>query len=171
MEIFMICLKIFLARTTDVTFGTLKTIYIMKGKKLFSTTLAFVEVFIWFLIAREALNTTLDSIFIPISYAAGYAFGTYVGMFISEYFIDSIIGLQVITTQFTKEMAETIRSNGYAVSIIDLRKEKGKVNKVMLVIQTHKSKYQKLIKLVKSMDGKAFIIINETKYVQNGYLK
>ena len=75
---FLICLKIFAARIVDVTLGTIRTITLVQGKTLKATFLAFFEVFIWFVIAREALNIELDSIVIPISYASGYALGTYI---------------------------------------------------------------------------------------------
>ena len=55
---------------------------------------------------------------------------------------------------------------GYAVSIINLV---SKDNKYMLYIQVDSKKYQKLIKLINSLDNKAFIVVNETKVVYNGY--
>ena len=37
----------------------------------------------------------------------------------------------------------------------------------MLFIQIDKQKYSKLQKIIKEYDEKAFIVVNETKYVQN----
>ena len=73
------CLKIFAARIVDVSLGTLRTRYFVKGKTIEPFIIAFVEVLIWFVVAREALNTDGNMFFIAISYAGGYATGTLIG--------------------------------------------------------------------------------------------
>lgn len=171
MTILLLCIKIFLARILDVSIGTIRMILIVRNKKLFGTFCAFFEVFIWFLIAKEALNTELNSIFIPIAYCAGYATGTYIGAFISDRFIDGVVGVQFITAKNTKEIVHTIRSKGFAVSIIPLKEEDNRDHKDMLYIQLNKSKLNKLTVLLKTLDEKGFIIVSETKSVVNGFLK
>jgi len=171
MDIFLLCLKIFFVRIIDVSLGTMKTILTVKGKKIIAACIAFVEVLIWFLVVREALNTNLKSFFIPISYALGYASGTLVGMFLSDKYIDGIIGVDVITTINTKDLIENLRKNNYAVSIIPLKREKLREKKEMLFIQINKNKIKHLTKLIKLYDKKAFIVVNETKYVRNGFIK
>ena len=58
------CLKIFLARIVDVSLGTIRTVLVVKGKSITPAVVAFFEVLIWFIVAREALNTELNSILI-----------------------------------------------------------------------------------------------------------
>ena len=41
----------------------------------------------------------------------------------------------------------------------------------MLFIEINKKRIDHLNKLIKSLDEKAFIVVNETKLVQNGYIK
>ena len=79
MELLFICVKIFFARILDVTISTFRQNIMLKGKIVISTILAFFEILIWFLVAREALVIAIDSIFIPISYSLGYATGTLIG--------------------------------------------------------------------------------------------
>ena len=43
----------------------------VKGKKIYATTIGFFEVFIWFIIVREALNTNVSSLWIAYSSALG----------------------------------------------------------------------------------------------------
>ena len=92
-----ICIKIFLARIVDVSLGTIRTGLGVKGKNITPAIVAFFEVLIWFYAAREALSTNIDSILIPIFYSGGYAAGTYIGTFISNRFVEGLIGVQVIT--------------------------------------------------------------------------
>lgn len=49
----LMCLKIFLARIIDVTLGTVRTVLVVRGRKNTAALIAFVEVLIWFLIARR----------------------------------------------------------------------------------------------------------------------
>ena len=46
---------------------------------------------IWFLIAREALNTTGNMLFIAVSYAGGYATGTFIGSKLSKLLVINLL--------------------------------------------------------------------------------
>ena len=101
----ILCLKIFFARIIDVTLGTIRTVLVVRGRRFTPAIIAFFEVLIWFLVAREALTTDVKSIIIPICYAAGYATGTYIGGYISNNFVEGLIGVQVTTkTSGVKKM-------------------------------------------------------------------
>lgn len=167
----IMCIKIFLARIVDVSMGTIRTVLVVKGRRLTPAIVAFFEVLIWFVVAREALNTSIDSILIPIFYSAGYAVGTYIGGFISNNFVDGLIGVQVITKEKTSgKMMDEIRDKGFGVSAIDLKNTKDE-NKDLLIIQLNKSNLKKLTHIIRTIDPDAFVIINETKYAQNGIIK
>lgn len=171
MMIFMLCLKIFLARICDVSIGTFRTMLIVKGKSLIAAFVAFIEVLIWFLVAREALNTGIDSIFIPIAYAGGYATGTFIGGILSKRFIDGLVGVQVVINETNKDIINKIREQGYGVSVVPLRYQKDQNKKAMLYIQINKSKLKSLINLITKLDSNAFITVNETQYIHNGFIK
>lgn len=170
MELLFLCIKIFLARIVDVSFGTIRTIMTVKGKRLYATMIGFVEVFIWFIIVKEALNTDIKSIWIAISYAGGYAAGTFVGGTLADIFIKGTFSIQVITSFKNNKMIDEIRNRGYAVSVIDA---KGKDNseKYMLYIEINKKNLNEIKKIIKENDEKAFIVVSETKLVQNGFIK
>ncbi len=171
MTLTFLCIKIFFARILDVSLGTIRTIVMVKGKTWVSGIIAFFEVFIWFYIAREALNTTIDSLWIGISYAGGYASGTIIGTFLSNHLINGIVGVQVISKSITKKEIELIRNHGYGVSVMDLKDDYEGIKKQMLYIQINNKSLKKLTKLIRSLDESAFIIVNDTKLIQNGYLK
>lgn len=167
MSLFLMCLKIFFARLIDVSLGTVRTIYTVKGKNFVASLIGIVEITVWFLVVKEALNTDNDSWWIVISYALGFSIGTYLGGVISGYFTKSKLGVQVVTSSRNKEMINEIRKCGYAVSVLDVYGNHG--TKYMLFIEIDGSKLRNLQLLIKKLDKKAFIVVNETKYVQNGY--
>lgn len=169
MELFILCIKIFCARIMDVSLGTVRTVLTVKGKKGYASIIGFIEVLIWFIIVQEAMNTELTSIMIAISYAGGYATGTYIGGFISQKFIPGTFGVQIITSIKNSELVNTLRKEGYAVSVIDVKGQEDE--KLMLFIEIDKKRFDHLQALVKSIDERAFLVVNETKMVQNGFFK
>lgn len=171
MELFLLCLKIFFARILDVSIGTVRTIFVVKGKNVVASFLAFVEVIIWFIVAREALNTGESSMWIAIAYSAGFATGTFIGSTFNKYFINGLVGVQIVSRKITKKEIDLIRSHGFGVSVVDLKDDYEGIKKQMLYIQINNKSLKKLTNLIKSIDDEAFVTVNETKFVQNGYLK
>jgi len=171
MELLMLCLKVFSVRILDVSLGTMRTIVTVKGKTKTASLIGFIEVLIWFLVVREALNTDIESIWIAISYAGGYATGTLIGGFLSNKFIKGNFGVQVILSKNDNGIVDTIRKEGYAVSVIDVKGQEQDKEKYMLFIEIDKRRFEHLRNLIKDLDEKAFIVVNETRMVQNGYFK
>ncbi len=170
MNIYSLCLQIFLFRIVDVSLGTFVTILTVKNKGVIATIIGFIDVLIWFLVVKEALNTNQESILIAISYAGGYAVGTYVGTFLSNILINGKLSVQVISNYLSKKNINTIRDNGYAVSEIEcIGKDNDK--KTMLFIEVDKKRLKYLSKIIKNLDKNAFIVANETKLVENGFFK
>jgi len=164
-----LCLKIFFVRIIDVSLGTVRTIMSVKEKTLIASLIGFVEITIWFLVVREALNTDQESIFIVLSYAGGFATGTFIGGKISNKFIKGYMCIYVITEQ-EKLLTSQLRDKGYGVSVIDI-KGKDETEKALLLIQINNNNLENLKKLIKQYDEKAFIIVNETKHIENGFIK
>ena len=168
MDILFLCLKIFFVRIIDVSLGTARTIIMVKGKGFIASLIGFIEVFVWFMIVREALNTQESGILIAISYSLGFAVGTFIGSILSDKFIEGNLGVEVITEK--KEIANAIRKNNYAVSVVDVNGQDD-IKKYMLIIEIKNKKLDELKKLIEELDKNAFIMISETKLVQNGYFK
>lgn len=171
MEVFLLCLQIFIARNIDVTLGTIRQILSVKGKSISAALIAFFEVIIWFYVARKALNTELTNFLIPFFYAAGYASGTFIGSSIAKKHINCIIGFNIIFENFNKNIEKTIKEAGFGMTIIDLEDTIKGHDKKMVYIQVNNRKTRKLINLVKDLDPKAFIVSNETRFIQNGFIK
>lgn len=168
MSLFFLCLKIFFVRIIDVSLGTICTILTVRNKRMLAAFLGFVEIFIWFVIVKEALNTDSTSIFIALSYAGGFATGTYIGSYLSEKFIKGNFGLQVITKKDSSLINE-LRSSGYAVSVLDVKGQDIEKEKYLLFLEIDKDHFSKVRTIIKKHDPNAFVVVNETKAVFNGY--
>lgn len=171
MEIILLSTKIFSARILDVSLGTIRMILTVKGKNLSASIMGFCEILIWFIIVKEALNTTETSFLIPMSYALGFASGTFIGSYLSDKFISGTLTVQIITSIKDKKIIKIIKENGFGVSVLEVNKYLGKQKKYLLLIEIDKNRLNKLKKLVKKLDKNCFITVNETKSVFNGYFK
>ena len=166
----MLCVKIFFVFFIDVSLATLVTVFTVKSKRLTATLLGFIDVIIWFLVVKEALNTDITSLWITFSYASGYAVGTFIGTTLANKLINSKISMQVILNHVSKSKIEKIRKAGYAVSQVDCT-GKNNTKRLMLFIEVDKKHLQNLKSIITSIDKSAFMVINETKFVENGFFK
>lgn len=164
------CLEIFFARIIDVSISTFRTMMMVRKKSILVPILAFIEVFVWFIAARKALNTEINSILIPVCYSLGYATGTYIGGFLSRRFIKNVNSIEVTTKRNNYKLIDTLRSDGLAVSVIAL-KDSYKDKKDLLIIDVKARITNETVELIKSLDKDAFIVVKDTKIVHNGYIK
>lgn len=170
MTLYLLCTKIFIVRIIDVALATIVTVLNVKGQKLKATIIGFVDVLIWFIIVKEALNTPIKSMWIALAYAGGYALGTFIGGSLTNLIIKGKISVQVIIDYASDEEINRIRDAGYAVSQIDC-KGKDNAKKIMLFIEVDKKHLNNLKTVIKEIDENAFVVVNETKYVENGFFK
>ncbi|MGM9879539.1 MAG: DUF5698 domain-containing protein [Bacilli bacterium] len=169
MNILFLCIKIFFTRIVDVTLGTLRTIITVKDKIFLASVIGFFEVLVWFLIAKEALDTASSSVLIGVFYALGFACGTYIGGKLSRRFIKGNLTVQVITSKASDKWLSSLRESGFAVSVMDIRQKDDDPDKYMFFMEINKNDFDKLHKLIKKFDKDAFIVVNESKVVINGY--
>lgn len=162
MSLLLTCIKIFFARILDVSLNTIRTTFVIKGKTFIVALIAFVEITIWLLVARTAINVELN-LWIVISYSGGYTMGTILGTTFINKFVKTNMELIVISTKIKN--TKKIKDKNFGVSI--LNKDK---NKTILLIETSKKRLDELTTLLKKLDNEAFITIKETKTIINGYM-
>ncbi len=170
MELLLLCIKIFIGRLVDVTLSTLVTVNVVKGQRAKATVLGFIDVFIWFIIVKEALNTDIESIWIALSYAGGYAAGTYVGSLLSQIFNKGTVSVQIITKDIDKKVTNIIKDSGYSASIIECKGIYAQDTNYMIYAQIENKKLKDFKSLVTKIDENAFITVTESKEMLNGYL-
>lgn len=169
MSVLVLCITIFFCRILDVSLGTFKTVLIVKGKTLFATIIGFVEVFLWFLVVREALTGGETSIWVAFAYAGGFAAGTFLGSILSKLIIKTKINVQIITSARDKTLIDCLHANGFPSTIIDAFGHGKKTERYLIFIEIDSHQFNKLKTLVLEKDAQAFVSVNEVKQTLNGY--
>ena len=129
------------------------------------------EIFIWFIVAREALLISIDSVLIPISYSLGYATGTLIGSLVSKRLIKGVVGVQIILKKDNEKLINSLKMRGYRINMLSMHSAYNSVPRVMLFVEVNSKSVEKLEKLVLQYDSSAFVAVSETKRVLNGTLK
>jgi len=158
-------LLIFLARICDVTLGTLRIIFISKGKKSLAPIVAFFEVFIWIIVISELLSQT-NNFFSYVCYAGGYATGSFVGMYVEERLAIGIQLLQVYTKKPAEELLQHLNQANYGATIIHGRGVNGSVAIVQTVV--NRKNLAQVESIINQFDSDVFCAIFDARTVQRG---
>ena len=169
--VLLLCIEVFLCRIFDVSLGTMRTILTVRGKTIFAAAVGFVEVFIWFLVVRNALDTEVGGVWVALAYASGFAAGTYIGGVLAKRFLKEALSVQIITSAQNDELIGAIREAGFAVSVLNVNRSEFGDAKYMLVIEIKSDNRRTLENIVYKHDPRAFVMIRETKFIQNGFIK
>jgi uncharacterized protein YebE (UPF0316 family) len=94
---------IFLARVVDVSLGTIRIIFISKGFKFLSLIVGFFEVLIW-LVAINQIWGNFTNIWLYLAYAAGFATGNYVGIWLDEKISLGSVMIRIIIRKNSKKL-------------------------------------------------------------------
>ena len=171
MTLFLMCIKIFFSRILDVSLGTLRMIYTVQGSKRTASVIGFFEVLIWFLVVRNAFNSSESGLILAVAYAGGYAAGTYTGGFLADKFIKGTVDVQVVTAGRDDALIEAIHREGFAVSAVNVNESEFSGEKYMLFAEVNASSLEQFRQVVYEYEPGAFITVHETKHVYNGFIK
>lgn len=156
----ILCFKIFLSRILDVSLSSVRTMFVVKCNKIMASLIAFVEIFIWFYAAKEALVSNSTSLCIIVSYALGYATGTFIGTLINEKFISGIYSLKVSLKVVNEKMLKNL--NSICLDVVSLKGE----GKNILFLEVDKKNYKELVNNIYIIDKYASIVINDAKFIR-----
>lgn len=156
----ILCFKIFLSRILDVSLSSVRTMFVVKCNKIMASLIAFVEIFIWFYAAKEALVSNSTSLCIVVSYALGYATGTFIGTLINEKFISGIYSLKVSLKGVNEKMIKKL--NSICLDVVSLKGE----GKNILFLEVDKKNYKELVNNIYIIDRSASIVINDAKFIR-----
>lgn len=167
-NIVLLCIIVFFARIIDTSLATIRTVMVVKDKTILAFVFAFFEVFVWFMIVREAI-TSLDYIFLlAIAYSSGYACGVMLGMYLTDKFIVSNVSVNIVVKQ-KKEVVDALINHNFAVSVSKVKGKDLISNKYMIFVATTTKRIDELKKIVTDIDSHAFIVVSENKAVVGGY--
>lgn len=158
-------LLIFMARICDVSIGTLRIIFVSKGKKNIAPFLGFFEVLIW-IIAISKIMENLDNYINYIAYAAGFATGNLIGMIIEEKLAMGIQMIRVFTNDRGMDLVKTLNISGFGATSVEAHGAKEKVSLIYTIV--HRNELEKVLEVINNFNPKAFYTIEDIRAVNEG---
>jgi uncharacterized protein YebE (UPF0316 family) len=158
-------LLIFLARIFDVTLGTIRIVFVSRGKKLLAPIFGFFEVLIWLLAIGQIMNH-LTNVFCYLAYAGGFATGNFVGLYLEEKLAMGTLVVRVIVNKEAAELVEFMRARGYGVTVVDGQGATGKVNLIFMVIK--RSELRAVTGFIREYLPQSFFSVEDVRQVSRG---
>ncbi|MEI6050280.1 MAG: DUF2179 domain-containing protein [Bacteroidota bacterium] len=158
-------LLIFLARICDVSIGTMRIIFVSKGKRNIAPILGFFEVLIW-ITAISKIMQNLDNYINYIAYAAGFATGNYVGMILEEKLAMGIQMIRVFAHERGTELVQSLNLNGYGATVVEAHGAREKVHLIYTIVQ--RNELANVLDVINRFNPKAFYTIEDIKAVNEG---
>lgn len=156
---------IFCARICDVTMGTLRVIFISKGIRYLAPFIGFFEVIIWLLAIGQVMNNLTNAVSY-VAYGAGFATGTYIGMYIEEKISLGLTSVRIITKEDPQELMQYLRSQNYGVTSVDGEGTTGRVKMVFTIIRRQDLAH--VVGIIQQFHPNAFYSVEEVKSVAEG---
>ena len=163
-----IALLIFLMRIADVSIGTIRTIYTIRGKRGVAMALGVVESGIWILAISKAVALMQHNPWAMIGWACGFGAGTYVGITVERWLAAGHILMRVISVSKACELRDALLADDVGVTLLPGEGRNGEVNVLFVVAPRRRG--DELLKNVQSIDAHAFITIDPITTAIGGYM-
>ena len=158
-------LLIFVARVMDVTIGTVRIIFVAKGKKWLAPLCGFFEAIIW-LLAMGQVMQNLNNVACFLAYGAGFATGNFVGITIEERLAVGTLVVRIITARKPSRLIEALAAANYGVTRVEGHGANGPVTMVYTVIK--RKDLSQVTGMIRDFDPKAFYAVEEVRQANEG---
>ena len=169
-------LLIFLLRMVDVSMAIMRMIIAVRGQRGLAALIGFFEVLLWLLAVGAALEH-LGSPLHVVGYAAGFAAGNYVGVWLEGRFA---MGINVVRAVFRAERqgealtagaaaAHQLREAGFAVTEMGGRGKESDVDILNVVVP--RRQVPRVLRVVQEADPQVFATVEEIRSAQGGYVR
>lgn len=151
-----------------ITMNTIRTLLEMKGYKFWASLLSIAEI-VTYVVGLSLVLSKLNNVWNVAAYALGYATGIYFGTWLEDKLRLGLLDVNVILpkTYESKKFAETIREEGYGVTVKNAQGREGA--RLEFEILTPRKREQHLYNFIEANNPDAFIISYEPKFIKGGF--
>jgi uncharacterized protein YebE (UPF0316 family) len=163
-----IALLIFCMRIADVSIGTIRTIYTIRGRRTVAMLLGVVESGIWILAISKAVELMRQNAWAMVGWAFGFGAGTFVGITVERWLAAGTIVMRVISLDKACDLRDALLAENVGVTRLPGEGRNGEVNVLFVVAPRRRG--DALLAKVQSIDPEAFITIDPVTTAIGGYM-
>jgi uncharacterized protein YebE (UPF0316 family) len=159
-------LIVFFARAFDVALGTLRIIFTSRGKRHLAPLLGFVEVFIWISIIAQ-ITRGATNVAAYFAYAAGFAAGNYLGMYIeNKLAIGTLVIRAIVPEESAGALVAMLQEKGLGVTSVSGMGSHGPVKLIYTVVM--RRELTMAAEAIKSVNPNTFFTVEELRSAEHG---
>jgi uncharacterized protein YebE (UPF0316 family) len=155
----------FLCPRSRCEFGHLAYLFISRGKRNLAPILGFVEVFIWITVVSQIVSHA-HNLLAYLAYAAGFAAGNFVGMYIEDRLAIGTQIIRIIVQNNSHELTDNLHSAGYGVTCVAGQGTTGPVTLVYTIVK--RKDMAKVLSIIQLTHPNAFLTIEDLRSTQAG---
>lgn len=156
---------VFATRVLDVTLGTMRIIFLSRGRRYLAPLLGFIEVLIWITVVSQIVGGA-HNIVAYIAYAAGFAVGNYVGMAIENKLAIGTLVIRIILSRDGKTLVDNLHNAGFGVTHVDGQGATGPVMLVYTVVM--RKELERVVNIIHATSPRSFFTVEELRSFQQG---
>lgn len=164
--VLIVYITIFIAKISHVSLGTIRIIYLTRGKSFTAAVVGFFEVIIY-LVALTTVLDNLDHWSNILVYGLGYATGNIIGSMIEEKIAVGFVNVQIITVQNCGSLEEQLREQGYGVTSMPCYGKEGAHRTLQVLLK--RRELPNFLKIMQQTAPDAFVSIFDTRKIMGGY--
>jgi uncharacterized protein YebE (UPF0316 family) len=162
----LLALSIFFLRVTDVSIGTVRVIFTIRGLRLVSMILGFCESGVFIFAVSRVLTGERHPLQM-IAYACGFATGTFVGITLEGWIASGSVLVRIISRNHAIRLKELLASEGFGVTATQGQGYGGDV--LILFVVAARRKKNLVLSSVQRIDPDAFITVEPVSQAIGGY--
>ena len=162
----VIALGIFALRICDVSIGTVRVIFTIKGYRVISAILGGIESAVW-IFAISRVMKYVDNPVSMIGWALGFATGTVVGISLEKWIGTGSVIVRIISRKHAIRLKELLASEGYGVTA--LAGQGVGCDVLVLFVVTPRKRERYLVQVAREIDDEAFITVESVNSTFGGF--
>lgn len=160
---------VFCLRITDVSMGTIRVIYTIRGKRTVSFCLGVLESGIWiFAISKCMVYINRGDPMAIAGWALGFGTGTVVGITLERWMGQGSVLMRIITREKAQALRATLMEFEVGVTALPGEGRDGSLQLLFVVMP--RKRLKELLGVVQRIDPQAFITIDPVSQAIGGYL-
>ena len=160
---------IFCARIVDVSCGTVRILFLVRGRRVMAALIGFFEIMVYLTVLGRIIGGGRELTFIQmVVYCAGFSAGNFIGSLPEEKLMNAYSFLELIMdrTEETDRMIDDIRADGFGATVQYGRGRDG-VKTIVKVICRRKD----IPMIVAHTKNRGFICISDVKGCSGGQFR
>lgn len=163
MELALSAIGIFLLRIGDVSIASVRIVTLMRGRIGLAALLGFFEALFW-VSAAAIVFSNLDNPVRILAFAGGFAAGTLLGGHIERWLAMGTAFIRIVAPVETPSVANALRSNGFAVTVVNAEGRDGEVRVTFLVLPRRRTKTA--LGIVHDTNPAAFVTVEDIRIAE-----